>query len=345
MTIGLDIGGRSVQSLRRESRRLIGRICPAEYIALPPTENDRRLLERARVPYAQCDGSLIVMGRPAVELAPLVHVPRLPILPQGRLPQDDPLARQLAAAIVEAMLPRTTAADALCAIALPSSEDGHATGTREWEFFSRVIQIRGYRAIAIDRTAAVTLAHLGHSGFTGLALTFEDDRCAAAVSRCGRVLARAVVPRGLAWIDEQLARSSGRIVWDMDGNSYVDTDAVAQWKQVANPSLSSPASPEEAFLAECYRELLCDLIGILAARCLESREAATLRGATALVCCGPATRAQGFVGLLADALKQSGLPITIGDIRVADDPVLTVARGCLIRAELESADSDQQVAA
>lgn len=346
MTIGLDIAGRSIQSLRRDAGRLIGRRIPAEYIALPPTANERRLLERARVPYAVCDGSLIVYGSHAAELAPLVHVPRLPVLPQGKLPPNDPLSRQLAASMLDALLPEATAADAVCAVVPPDSADADdPTDTPEWEFFSRLIRMRGYRPVAIDRPSALILARLGHTGFSGLALTFEDFRCAAAITRCGRVLAEAAVPRGLAWIDEQLARSSGRVIWDMDGNSYVDTDAVAQWKQAVNPSLLAPETSEERFLAARYHELVRDLLARLADGCLQAPDVATFRGPLSLVCSGEATMARGFAGLLAEDLNQAGLPISFGDIRIADDPAFTVARGCLIRAELELGTPDQQNAA
>lgn len=338
MTIGLDIGGRSIRSLRRESGRLIGRNTAAEYIALPPTDNDRRLLERARVTYANCEGSLIVHGRAAAELAPVVHVPRLPILPQGQLPNDDPLARQLAASLLEALLPEVEGGNAVCVAAPPlPGANGDATGSREWDFFSRVIRMRGYRPIAIDRPSALMLAELGHAGFTGVALTFDDFRCAAVIARCGQVLVQAGIPRGLAWIDEVLARAAGYVVWDMDGNSYVDFDSVLRWKQTASPSLFAPDSPEAETLARCYQTLLHELARELAARSLRSTEVATLRGPLPLACCGEATLARGFVQLLANELNHAGLAVGIGDIRIADDPVFTLARGCLIRAELEGA--------
>jgi hypothetical protein len=222
---------------------------------------------------------------------------------------------------------------------------GDVAETREWGFFSRIIRMRGYRPSTIDKPSAVVLAELGHEGFTGMALTFEDFRCAAVISRCGEPLVRAGIPRGLAWIDEQLARSSGRVVWDMDGTSYVDCDTVAHWKLTANPSLAAPDSLEAEFLAGRYRELLHELLGNLAAECLQSLEVATLRGSLTLACCGEATLARGFVSLLSEELDQVGMPVRIGDIRVADDPVFTVARGCLVRAELEDTSSIRQEAA
>lgn len=341
--IGLEIGD-VMRSLRQESQRLFGRKVPAVYIALASTDSDRRLLERARVPYAVCDGNLVVFGRPAVELAPVFHVPRLQMLPEGRLPEGDPLARQLTAALLECLLPPPAAAGTPCVLALSRTRLDRPLGeSPEWEFFSRLIRLRGYRPSLIDKTSALVLAELGRTGFTGLALLFESDSCSLALARQGRILARATILRGMSFIDEQLARSTGRIVWDMDGAGYVDLEAVARWKQTADPNLSAPAGPDAERLAAEYRRLLRAAIEEFTTRCRGLRRAEIPRGPLAVACDGVASRAAGFAPLLTEELQQAGLEI--GDVRIADDPSYTISRGCLIQAELESGPIDRDLAA
>ena len=92
MSISVHIDSRTMTSLRPHRGELVGRKSPATYIAMPPDDAEKRLLERARIPYATCEGGTLVFGRHADELAPLLHVPRLPIIPGGRLPEDDPVA-------------------------------------------------------------------------------------------------------------------------------------------------------------------------------------------------------------------------------------------------------------
>jgi hypothetical protein len=330
----MDIEGRQFRSLRRQARRMVGRVCPATYIAIPPAESERRLLERARIPYAVCDGSAVIVGRHAEELAPLLHVPRLPILPGGQLPDDDPLARQLASALVDALLPRAAAAGEICAMAVPTTAE-EAVSTREWQFFSRLVRLRGYVPMAVERSDAVVLAELGRTTFSGVCLLLESSTSELVLARQGTVLAHAVLPRGGDWIDEQLARKTERIVWDMHGTTYVDVDAVQRWKAETAPCLHWPQNDEVQILAYLYQQLLGDLARLFAARCRSCPEAVPLRSPQ-VVCCGAATRIDGFLPLLTEQLELCGLPFGVGGIQLVDVPDYSIARGCLIRAELEA---------
>jgi hypothetical protein len=337
MSCALDIQARQFCSLRRQSQRLLGRACPALYIAVPPADAERRLLERAGIPYALCDGSAVIIGRPADELAPLLHVPRLPILPGGELPEEDPLSRQLAAALVDALLPATSTPGQICCLALPRTAGGpRRHQSPEWQFFSRLVRLRGYEPLLVERSQALVVAELGQRGFTGLGLLIDPSTSEMVLAHQGTVLVHAVVPRGGDWIDEQLARKTERIVWDMEGNGYVDVDAVARWKAQSAPSLVFPQNDEAQLLAYLYQQLLQDLVGVFAARCRECPEIATLRGPLPLVCWGGPTQADGFVPVMAERLERGGLPLAVGDTRVVADPTYTIARGCLILAELES---------
>jgi hypothetical protein len=336
MSCALDIQARQFSSLRRQSQRLVGRTCPAVYITVPPADAERRLLERAGIPYALCDGSAVIIGRPADELAPLLHVPRLPILPAGQLPAEDPLSRQLAAALIDALLPATTTGE-ICCLALPRTAGGpRRHRSPEWQFFSRLVRMRGCEPLLVDRSQALVVAELGRRGFTGLGLLIDASTSEMVLAHQGTVLVHAVVPRGGDWIDEQLARKTERIVWDMEGNGYVDVDAVARWKAQSAPSLMFPQNDEAQLLAYLYQQLLENLVGAFAARCRECAEIATLRGPLPLVCWGAPTLAIGFVPVAADLLDRGGLPLDVGDMRVVAEPTYTIARGCLILAELES---------
>lgn len=340
MSIALDIDGRRLSSLRRQGRRLIGRHSPACYLSVPPHDAEKRLLERARIPYASCDGSTIVLGRHASDLAPLLHVPRLPLLPGGRLPENDPLARQILASIVDSLLPESTEPHETCAVLLPQRSSGQSRGTTpEWEFFSRVVRLRGYDPIAVDKCQALALAGLGHTAFTGVTLRVDSSSCGLAFVHSGRVAAEAVLPRGGDWIDEQLARKTDRVIWDMNGNSYVDLAATEQWKRETAPDLHNPGDDDAQILAYSCHHLLRQLLSTLSMQLLDNVHVDTLRQSLTLVCCGELTQMAGFNPLLRELIDHCSLPVTITDIRVVDDPLYSIARGGLIAAELETPEN------
>ncbi len=335
MSTGMDIGSSLVHSLRWDADRLMGRKCPAVYISIPADDAHRRWLERAQVSYASCEGSLVVIGRPALELAPILHLPCLPVLPQGRLPNDDPVGRQLAAAIIDALLPATAAGERCC-LTLPGvADETDAAASREWAFFSRVIRLRGHQSVLISASLATVLAELGHVGFTGIGFTLGGSACSATIAHLGRPLAQAALPRGGDWINEQFARRRQKVVWDTRGMQYVDIAAVQRWIAASRPSLSAPGDEDEVLLSDLYRQLLRETIDLLAARCAQTPHVRTLRHPLGAACAGQELRLSGFPQLLLEVLRGSALPLEFGDVRVADDAIYAVARGCLIHAELQ----------
>ena len=336
MSIALHIDSRVMTSLRQHRDELVGRKSPATYIAMPPDDAEKRLLERARIPYATCEGGTLVFGRHAEELAPLLHVPRLPILPEGRLPEDDPVGRQLAAAITDALVPEPLIRGERCAIVLPLSIMPPIDETREWHFFSRLVRLRGFEPLAIDGCAALALAGLGHAGFTGMSLLIDSTASGLAFVHRGRVLVRAVIPRGGDWIDEQLARKTERLVWDMDGACYVDMDAIVRWKRERAPQLHAPQNDEVQLLAYLYEQLLQELLAAFAAACAGSPDLPTMRQPFSITCCGAATGSAGFPQLLAEQVQRARLPMTVSELRAPDDAEFAIPRGALIQAEIES---------
>jgi hypothetical protein len=338
MSIALHIDGRSMCSLRRQGARIIGRQCPAVYITVPPADSEKRLFERARIPYATCDGNTIVFGKPALELAPLLHVPRLPVLPGGRLPEEDPLGRQLAGAIVDSLLPDAMQPAEVCVLTLPA---GIETGerSREWQFFSRLVRLRGYAPLCVSASSALALAEFGHAGFTGITLIMDAASTGITLLHQGRVLAEASLPHGGDWIDEHLARKTERMVWDMEGNSYVDIDSLARWKLETAPALQAPQTDEVQLLAYIYEQLFQDSLRAFAAACHQAPIIRTLPPRFSVVCCGEPTLLSGFAQLLGQQIGRRDLPFAVSDIRVVDDPLFAIARGGLIQAELESQPS------
>jgi hypothetical protein len=336
MSIALHIDGRMMTSLHQHRGELVGRRSPASYIAMPPDDAEKRLLERARIPYATCDGGTVVFGRYAEELAPLLHVPRLPVLPEGRLPEDDPVGRQLAAGIFESLIPEPLLRGEICAISMPLALTEPVEATREWKFFSQLTRLRGYQPIAVDVRVAAALSGLGHAGFSGLSLHIDATASGLSLIHRGETVVAAVTPCGGDWIDEHLARKTERLVWDMDGACYVDLDAIVRWKRENSPNLHSPQNDQVQLLAYIYEQLLVELLSEFRSACENQDVVSTLLNPTVMLCGGAATSIAGFPQLLADLLQKSPLPMQVSELRSADDPEFAIVRGGLIRAEIES---------
>lgn len=341
MTIAFDIGAHRIRSLRREGNRLLARSCRSLYAVLPDDELQQRLLQQIGVPFAACDGGLILMSDVAVEYARLFRSVPVPLLPGGRVPLDDPPARQVLASLVETVLPRPARPGELCILTAPGRDGSQPAATRpasrdpEIDFLTRLLRLRGYAPAVISAGMGVVLAELVDRGFTGIGISFGAAYSEAVLAHRGVEIARCAVPHAGNWIDDRLARITEEYAWDAAGNRYLDCTAIARWKESWTGSIVEPASHRESLLAQLYEGLIAHVLRKAAEEFSARRDVVKALGPLAVVVCGGTARVRGFGELFERVLRAADFPLGIESVRVAVDSDYTIARGCLIQAELE----------
>jgi hypothetical protein len=199
-----------------------------------------------------------------------------------------------------------------------------------------VVRLRGYRPLAISAGLAVVLAELVKTCFTGIGMVFGASKCEAVVVHQGIELVRCMVPRGGDWIDEQVARECGDVAWDAAGESFLDIDCACRRKEEFHGNLAHPAGELAYLLARLYRELVADLLEQTSQKLSRCRNASEIPRSASIVYAGGATRIGGFSGLVEQMLPAATFPLKICNVLLANDSDYTVARGCLINAELET---------
>lgn len=327
MTIALDIGVHRLRSLRCDGGKLVGRGCRTLHAVLPDSPARRQLLDQSAVPYAACEGNLVLLGDAAAEFAALFQTQPLPLLPGGKLPSDDPPARQILASLVELLIPRAQHAGEICCLLLPGK-----AGDRERDFFTRLVHLQGYTPRRLDAGLAVVLAELAPKAFTGIGISLGASSCEATLAHRGREVARCTVPHGGNQIDEQLARADRSAA----SRQSLDPHEVGRWKKTCAESIVEPATERGADLRDLYRQLVAELVATMVTTFAPLLAAQAVAPPLHVAVCGGTARAVGFSTLLQQALRAVEWPIPLGQVRIAADSDYTLARGGLIHAELES---------
>lgn len=336
MSIALDIGTHEMRSLRMGANRLIARRCRSVYCVLEDSPAHRSILRDIHIPYAVCEGQLLVFGEEAVRLTQLFRVPCLPLLPEGTLPKNDPPVRQLLGTIVSSLIGEAADEGELCALTLPAEQRLQADPDGTTEFFTHLVQLQGYVPLLQPAPQALVLATLGEAGFSGVGLLFGASASEAAVIHRGREVARCAVPFAGDWIDLRLARSRREILWDAEGHRFLNTQQAREWKESFSGHLAEPANREEQFLADLYRGMIEFLLQEATARFANVLQQMHLTGPQQMVVGGGSARLKGFDRVFSDILQAQPFPARIAGIRFVTDSDFTIARGGLIRAELEA---------
>jgi hypothetical protein len=162
------------------------------------------------------------------------------------------------------------------------------------------IRCRGYEPLVMSQGLAIVLAELNAGQFSGVGISLGASQCEFALAVSGREVARCAIPWGTA-----------------------DLPTMGSEDHVA---ISGP--------------LVCDFLVELL---LESGDRIAqhdgfrvLSQPVTLACSGGITRARGFDQILQQAWRRAAWPIRLQAIRIAPDPIYTVARGCLIQAALDT---------
>lgn len=315
MSIGLDLGTTEFRSIRDSGGDLIARRCRASYLVVKDSPGHRKLLENTRAIFGTCGDDLVILGDDAIECGAMLGLPAIPLLRDGRLPNSDPVARQILALMAEAILPPATQEREVCCLTVPGGYglDGD-TQSVDVRFLKQLASLRGYAPQLISSGLAVVLAELAESSFSGLGISLGAVNCEVGVIHCGRELARSTVEGRLADLEEPAPTRQQDSSIDVDPNT------------------------DEQQRAARERNRLQVLTAILT----EAREALVSEGSirlihqpTVIACTGGITRSDGFANLFQQAWNQSGWPVRISRIQIASNPRFSVARGGLIKAILE----------
>lgn len=338
MTVALDLGTHEFRSLRvGGAGRLVARRSRTSYCLIDDSPAHRAVLEQFGVASALCEGNLVAFGDSVEDVARLLRVPCEELFPGGVLHATDPLTRQIAAVLVDALIGRATTDGELCALTLPADvKSGGDSGLRQREFFIRVVRLQGYAPLELTAPQALVLAELGNDAFTGVGLCFGAGSSQAGLIHRGSVLAHCAVPYAGNWIDLRMARARERFVWDPHGRKELDTAAARAIRESPGIDLKRAATDDELQLADLHRGMVEFLLREAAMTFRNAMKGVPMPGPMPVVISGGSARIAGFRELLCDVLHTVAFPVHVADVRSADAGPWTIARGSLIRAELET---------
>lgn len=344
MTIALDPGTHGMRSLRRQEGQLVARRCRTIAAFVDDNDARRRWLNTAHIPHLVAETCLVIPGDAAVEAQGLCEAMPVDLLPGGDLPADDPVARQVVAALVDGLLPRSQNRGAVCCFAQPGYDDGQVAddtfGGQRLDFFTQVIRLRGYAPLALNPATALVLAELESSGFTGIGLALGASGSDLAVVHRGNPIACARLARGGRWLDEQIARRHKIIRRDSDGVEIFHLDEARQQKE--SVSLGDSTNIASQAVADLYRGVVGELVDVLAEMLASYPQIALLPHPLPIVVSGGPATIDGFSDVLQTALDRCDSPVELGAPRRIAEPEYTIARGCLIRAAIEEAALRQE---
>jgi hypothetical protein len=348
MICSIDFGSSVIRSLfpnPEAPERLCLSSTRSEYTIVPDTDVHRKTLFGQGVPFAVCEGALLVIGNDAIRARWMSRLPASPLLSEGRIPQSDAPARQILYELTQAMLPPLTTHRGICVMTVPGAGQGEAVAGLNEEFLTRLVRMKGYTPIVIGAAEAAMLGACLDSLFTGVSVVIGAETVSWCIARRGLVLANESFATGTRWIDMEIARRFGVQVWDAEGRVFLDTDQAVSWRIQSAPNLRSPRDDQETALS--------GLFGVLIRKISESITGAMetvdiglrpLQAIPVMVSGGGALTA-GLPEMLHASLLECEARSHQYSVARTTSPELAVVRGAYVYGELETGPGCAEIAA
>jgi hypothetical protein len=181
----------------------------------------------------------------------------------------------------------------------------------------------GHRVDAheINEGLALVYAELGAKAYTGIGVSFGAGMVNLCYSMYGNpVFSFAIVNSG-DWIDKMAAKATGETI------AFIN-------KEKTKIDLSkAPTSLVERAIQTQYRIMIEHTVTGIKKGLANAQKAVHAEDPIDIVIAGGTSSPYGFATLFKDVVAQANLPIKVGNVVKPNDPLYSVARGCLIAAE------------
>jgi actin-like ATPase involved in cell morphogenesis len=296
------------------------------FITLDSATTNIRQLKLMKVPYILADKRLHVVGKKAYEYAQVFNNQdlRRPMA-QGMLSPTEQDALPILKEIIRELIGKSSSKD-LVVYSVPGAPiDIEKSIEYHEDVLKFIIESLGYRAESLNEGVALAYVGLADHELTGISISLGSGMCNIAIMYAGMAVLNFSTTKAGDWIDKNVARDTGI------------SKAKAQYtKENGGYSLigDDERTMEQQAIKTYYEALIRYLLANIAKQ-FESTDTPNFPKPVPIVLGGGTAMVDGFLEVFQEQFKQKEFPINVSEIKIVDEPLTAVARGCLIETELE----------
>ncbi|OGL45045.1 MAG: hypothetical protein A2W05_08580 [Candidatus Schekmanbacteria bacterium RBG_16_38_10] len=325
---GVDIGTVFVKCAYTESDEIIftsqrNAFFEVEYPGLTLT---KRIFDDRKIKYVVKDNKLYVVGNNTLQFASIFNKETRRPLTNGVISPTEEEALPIVELLIKSVVGEPRYQDEVVYFSVPGEPlDTELNLMYHIKTIEGFLKTLGYTPKPINEGLAVILSELADKDFTGIGISFGGGMVNVCVCFMSVPIFKFSVTRAGDWIDQQVAMT-------------VD-DAASRISAIKESSLDlskeKDLSKIENTLSIHYHHLIEYVIENIKQ---ELNKAGGMRGVAkpiTIVLSGGTSLPKGFSHRFKQILEQLKLPVSVGEVRMAAQPLSSVAKGALIAARAE----------
>ena len=318
--LGLDVGTSRLVVARSYAGEVRYESQLNAFVSIPYSKITEGALKREQVPHTVAPGEIIVQGNESEKFAGLLNAEIRRPMTRGVLDAKDPSSLKVIRELLVALLGyRDDFKERKVTFTVPAAPLGHEESlTFHEKTLKQMINDLGYEAASINEGLAVVYGELEDSNYTGIGISCGGGLCNVCLSYLSVPVISFSVPKAGDFIDLSAAQVTGdranRIRLAKEDSFHFNGYFPDKMHQV---------------ISVYYEDVIQNLVSSLKDAFSRTGNLPKFNRPIPLVLSGGTAMPPGFRDRFAKILGEQDFPVTVSEIRVAQNPLNSTAKGAL----------------
>jgi hypothetical protein len=322
--IGLDVGTSRIVVARKTEQEFQYQAQLNAFVSVPYLKMTESALQKENVPHVVDGTQIIVHGNESEALADLMRLETRHPMDKGFLNPQEPDNLNRLSHIIEILCgkPKEKQQIYFSVPAAPLGEEDNLTYHETT--LKQVLETLGYKAKSITEALAVVYGELEDSNYTGIGISCGGGLCNVCLAYLSVPVFSFSFPKAGDFIDS----SSAAVIGERATRVRITKEESFHFN-------GHFAEKTHQVIAVYYDDMIRTLVEALKERLSKCGGLPRLSRPLPLVLSGGSTLPGGFRDRFESVLNESKLPITLSEIRLAESPLYSTAKGALIAAMID----------
>jgi len=323
---GVDIGTMFVKCAQKEDREITFRSQRNAFFEVEHSDFTKKILDNSRVKYIIKEDKLYVVGDEALEFANMFNQEIRRPLSRGVVSSTEKEALPIVELLIKSVIGEPTYKGEIVYYSVPGEPlDADFNIIYHEKILDGFLKNLGYIPKPIHEGHAIILSELAEEDFTGIGLSFGGGMVNVCLSFMSVPIFKFSVTKAGDWIDQQVAMAVNETASRVSAIKETSLDL----------SKEGALSKIESALSIYYNHLIEYVIENIKEEFTRAKRMPQIKKPITIILSGGTSLPKGFAERFKRILDQLKLPVSVGKVKMASQPLRTVAKGALVAASAD----------